>query len=247
MQLKIYTFILFLRYAVIAFGSQLPPFDYPRTISNNNAVFINSTKILRQYLKHATTFTKDYDGSTAKSDIMHAISTASRLNFRTGVSKTFIIISCSRCDIKQMRFDYSAILQYMIDEGVSLHILTNADFNKPRRIRHFFGFDKQFLYSNRNPEGNSEMRHTLHVSNSSFGVCAQLALETEGSVFSVKRKNPIKRLATIFAKRVIKSAIPNSNQTCECTGHNTYMAYMVCTTKNLANKRANFEQNVSFI
>uniref|UniRef100_A0A0K8USL9 Vitellogenin n=1 Tax=Bactrocera latifrons TaxID=174628 RepID=A0A0K8USL9_BACLA len=233
------------RYAVIAYGSQLPPFDYPRTISKENVVFINSTNILRQYLKHSTAFSKSYDGSTSKSDMMHAISIAARLNFRTGVSKTFIIISCSRCDIKQIRFDYSSILQYMSDEGVSLHIITNAEFNveKPRKIRHFYGFDKQFVYSNRSPEGSSELRHTLHVSNSSFGICAQLALDSEGSVFSVKEKGPIKRLATIFAKRVVQSAISKGNQTCECTGHNTGSAYMVCTMKKSSNKIPNNEQN----
>ncbi|XP_054083621.1 apolipophorins [Zeugodacus cucurbitae] len=235
------------RYAVIAFGSQLPPFDYPRAISKNNDVFINSINILRQYLQHTTTFSKSSDGFIAKSDIMHAISTASRLNFRTGVSKIFIVVSSCQCDMTQMRFDYSSILQYMIDEGVALHILTNADFNfeKPRKIRHFFGFDKQFVYSNRSPEGNSEIRHTLRVSNSTIGVCVQLALETEGSVFIVKRKMPIKRLSTIFAKRVVQSAISNRNQTCECTGHNTGLAYMVCTTKKLSNKISNYEQNDS--
>lgn len=43
-------------------------------------------------------------------------------------------------------------------------------------------------------------------------------------------KNRIKKFSTIFAKRVAASAVPNSCQNCECTGHNSGVAYMICTS-----------------
>ncbi|XP_054743946.1 uncharacterized protein LOC129248428 [Anastrepha obliqua] len=238
------------RYAVVAFGSQLSPFNYPRTISKGNGVFVNSTDEIRQYLNHVMSFLKNEDGPKSSNDILQVISTASKLNFRPGVSKTLILLSCSRCDLKQMRFDYSSMLQYMNEEGFSLHILADTDFNfdKSRKMRHFFGFDKHFVYSNRFPEGDSETRHALHISKSSLGICAPLALETGGSVFSLKkimaeRRNLFRRFATIFAKRVVQSALPTGNQLCECTGHNTGVAYMVCTPSEFPNQKSIFEEN----
>uniref|UniRef100_W8B060 Vitellogenin n=1 Tax=Ceratitis capitata TaxID=7213 RepID=W8B060_CERCA len=235
------------RYAVVAYGSQRSPFNYPRIISYRNGVFVNNTDQLNDYLAHVTTLSKSEDSSNPKSDILQAILKASRLNFRPGISRTFISLSCSRCDIKQMRFDYSSILQYLIDEGVSLHILTNADinFDKSRKVRQYYGFDKQFVYSNRNPEGDSEMRPTLLISKSSLGVCTPLAIESGGSIFSIRktmteRKNSMKRFANIFAKRVVQSSIPNGSQTCECVGHNNVLAYMVCTPSEDHNQGSSY-------
>ncbi|XP_017471465.1 PREDICTED: uncharacterized protein LOC108362829 [Rhagoletis zephyria] len=238
------------RYAVVAFGAQVPPFDYPRSISNDYGVFVNTTDKLRHCFNHVTRFLHNDDYHKSNSDILQAISVASRLNFRPGVSKTFILFSCNRCDIKQMLFDFSSILQYMNEEGVRLHILTNTEFtfDKQRKMRNFFGFDKHFVYSHRFPEGESETRHILQISRSGLGICTPLALETGGSIFSRKkimteRKNSFKRFATIFAKRVVQSAMPIGNQTCECTGHKTGVAYMLCTQGELTGQKLLLEEN----
>lgn len=38
----------------------------------------------------------------------------------------------------------------------------------------------------------------------------------------------MKKVSTIFAKRIAKSAFPNKCQICECTGHNTGVSYTIC-------------------
>lgn len=151
-----------------------------------------------------------------------------------------------------MRFDYTSILQYMLEEGVNLHILadTEFEFEKTRKLRHFFGMDRELVYSKRFPEGDAETRKQLHISKSNLGICTPLALETDGSVFSARklmpeRKYPIKRVATIFAKRVAKSALPNDSQTCECSGHNTGVAYMACSPNKLPSEKEDLDEYVS--
>ncbi|KAL9926249.1 apolipoprotein lipid transfer particle isoform 1-T7 [Glossina fuscipes fuscipes] len=217
------------RYAVISFGG-LPPFDKPRSIYHENSVFTTDYNKLTKYFSYIKT------GNGTNHDILQAISTATHLNFRPGVSKTFILLPCSNCASKHMRFDYTSILQYMLEEGVNLHILadTEFEFEKTRKLRHFFGLDRNFVYSKRFPEGDAEARRQLHISRNNLGICTPLALETDGTVFSARRlmperKYPIKRFATIFAKRVVKTAIPKVNQTCECSGYNTGVAYLACS------------------
>lgn len=94
--------------------------------------------------------------------------------------------------------------------------------------------DRELVYSKRFPEGDNATRTQLRIPKSNLGICIPLALETNGSVFSARKllpkfKYPIKRFATIFAKRVAKSAAPPANQTCECSGHNTGVSYMSCS------------------
>lgn len=230
----------------MTFGGQAP-FDKPRSIYYENSVFTKDYNNLAKYFAHIDTT------NGTNNDILQAISTASRLNFRPGVSKTFILLSCSDCAARNMRFDYSSILQYMLEEGVNLHILadTEFEFEKTRKLRHFFGMDRELVYSKRFPEGDAETRSQLHIPKSNLGICTPLAMETNGAVFSARklmpeRKYPIKRLATIFAKRVAKSAAPTANQTCECSGHNTGVSYMACSPSSDAVENVDLDDYVSF-
>lgn len=124
----------------------------------------------------------------------------------------------------------------MREGGVNLHILIDQDFDleKKRIERGFFGFDRDLVYTKKYPDGDKELRRHLHLPKDKLGMCTALAIETKGSVFSANKlkpgqKNPTKKVAGSFAARVAKTAAPRSCQTCECTGHNTGIAYMICT------------------
>lgn len=229
----------------MAFGG-VEPYDKPRSIIYERNVFTSKPDQLAEYFAHINT------GNGTSKDILLAISTASRLNFRPGVSKTFILLSCSSCSPKDMRFDYTSILQFMLEESVNLHILadTEFDFERTKKLRHFFGLDKKLVYSKRFPEGDEETRSQVHIPKSNLGICTSLALETNGSVFSARklapeRKYPIMRFATIFAKRVAQSATPIDAQTCECSGHNSGVAYVACSPQELPEDKGNLDDYVS--
>ncbi|XP_034669576.1 uncharacterized protein LOC117902369 [Drosophila subobscura] len=234
------------RYAVVAFGG-VAPFDRARSIIYEHNEFTAKPEQLSDYFGHINT------GNGSSSDILMAISTAAKLNFRPGVSKTFILLSCSRCSAKDMRFDYTSILQYLLEEGINLHILadTEFDFERSRKLRHFFGMDRDLVYSKRFPEGDNETRKQVHIPKSNLGICTPLALETEGSVFSARklqpeRRYPIKRFATIFAKRVALSAKPIQGQTCECSAHNTGVSYVACSPRTLPEEKGNLDDYDDF-
>ncbi|XP_039479409.1 uncharacterized protein LOC120443997 [Drosophila santomea] len=234
------------RYAVVAFGG-VAPYDKARSVIYEHNEFTSKPEQLADYFGHINT------GNGSSNDILMAISAAAKLNFRPGVSKTFILLSCSRCAARDMRFDYTSILQYLLEEGVNLHILadTEFDFERNKKLRHFFGLDSKLVYSKRFPEGDAEARNTTHIPKSNLGICTTLAVETQGSVFSARklqpeRKYPIKRFATIFAKRVALSATPIQSQTCECSAHNTGVSYMACSPQALPEEKYDLDDYDSF-
>ncbi|CAD7080164.1 unnamed protein product [Hermetia illucens] len=220
------------RYSVLTFGGRAP-FDKPRSVVYNNKVFTDYQN-LRHYFDHIET------NEGLSNDTFQAISAASKLIFRPGVSKIFILLPCSECQLTFMRFDYSSLLQLMLEEGINLHILMDKEFafDKSRLSRIFFGMDRDFAYSKRDFKdfrGDVELRKQVRVPKEILGFCTPLAIETNGSVFTAnklrpEKRNPIKKFATIFARRVAKTALPAQCQTCECTGHNTGVAYMTCTS-----------------
>lgn len=122
------------KYAAVAFGGE-KPFDKARPIIYDNKVFADAAS-----LPHRLAHIQVSDEGKNK-DIFHALSVASNLNFRPGASKTFILLPCSECAEKDMRFDYSSLLQLMHENEIKLHVLTDHELplEKSRASKIFYG------------------------------------------------------------------------------------------------------------
>lgn len=92
------------RYAVVTFGG-LIPFDKPRSIVHNNKIFTDANN-LKFYFDHIQT------GNGLYFDVFEAISVASRLVFRPGATKTFILLPCSACLPNRMRVHFFTPYKY---------------------------------------------------------------------------------------------------------------------------------------
>lgn len=84
-----------IRYAVVTYGG-VPPFDKPRSIVYNKLIFNNAVDI-EHHFKHIKT------GAGSMNDTFEALSVASKLIFRPGASKTFILMPCGPCNASNMR------------------------------------------------------------------------------------------------------------------------------------------------
>jgi hypothetical protein len=118
--------------------------------------------------------------------------------------------------------------------------------DKPRIIKEYYGIDGEKVFTRKDLKsftGDKEVRQQIRVPKSELGHCIPLAFETNGSIFSTKRmdkKNLGKKFNTMFAKRMTQSAHRSTCQTCECSGHNTGAAYMVCLPCNYQNLGNNY-------
>uniref|UniRef100_A0A182NT55 Vitellogenin domain-containing protein n=1 Tax=Anopheles dirus TaxID=7168 RepID=A0A182NT55_9DIPT len=221
------------RYGVVAFGGAAP-FDRAHSVVVGNSVFQTHDR-LQPFLEHVTI------GNGTNEDIFDAITLAAKLVFRPGASKTFILLPCTRCIASKMKLDFSSIVQLLIENDIKLHILADHDlsFQKSRVSRLFYGMDSRAAYTKKDVKelvGDEDLRRQIRLPKATLGECIALALETNGSVFGGHKlrqdranTNNTKKFIKVFAKRIAMTGIPNSCQTCECTGHNTGVAYMQCT------------------
>lgn len=170
----------------MAFGGK-SPFDEPRSIVYNSKIFTHDHRELTHYFNHI----KMENGKNI--DIFHAIVSASKLIFRPGASKTFILIPCTECVSEEMKLDYSAVMQLLLENGIKLHVLMDGDFSfdKSRLNKIYFGIDSYYAYSKKDLKeliGDTEARKQIRLPKQSLGICAPLAIETDGIKINLKFK-----------------------------------------------------------
>lgn len=111
--------------------------------------------------------------------------------------------------------------------------------NNKRIERNLFGYDRNTAYTQKyfkDQKAEPELLKQIKAPKEHLGECMPLALKSNGSIFTSRKLRPlnkgaiIKKFSTVFARRVAKTAVPSTCQTCECSGHNTGMAYMTCTS-----------------
>lgn len=97
-----------------------------------------------------------------------------------------------------------------------------------------FGFDAEEVFTARNArnvKGDRELRRQLVLPKD---YCTPLALETNGTVFDVKKMMPangqyqIKKFVDIFARRVAATAEPSACQRCDCIANRDGIGAILC-------------------
>lgn len=233
-------FVLIPRYAVIAFGAATAPLNTPRSIVHNNAIFTESHN-LKYNFDHIRPAVGNTGANTT--DILDAISVATKLTFRPGVSKSLILLPCTAALAVHQQLDYSSVLQRLREDAIPLHILMDPEFrsDKKRVRQSVFGIDRRNAFTKHAAKDQqtgaaaaNELRKQIGLPKAELGLCAALAMESGGSIFTASKlrpieRNPVKKFVGIFARRIVESAAAPRCQTCECTGHNSGMPYMTCT------------------
>ncbi|CAG9816912.1 unnamed protein product [Phaedon cochleariae] len=230
------------KYAVVTFGGD-GVFDEPRSIVVDGKTFADSKSIMPYF--------DNMPLGNGNADIFNGIMFAYSLIFRTGVSKNFVLIPCSECNHNNMLHDYSTIHQLLSESAISLHILMNDHFavQKDREGKIPFGIDRRYAYTKRDIRsllGDQPLRKSIILPKSTLGPCLSLALETNGTIFSAKyleaEKKNAKKMSTVFAKSLARSAMPPQCLDCECTAADTGISYMECFICTMTNStRLNFE------
>lgn len=157
------------------------------------------------------------------------------------------------CLLSAYQFDYSSVLQVLLEENIQLHILMDQDFvvDKKRLKQVLFGVDKVHAFTKRflkDPTADKQLRSNVPVPKAALGICAPLAIESNGTIFTAAKMqqkayasangrpgaaiNQVRKFMTVFARRVAQSAVATDCQTCECSGHDTGTAYMTCSNCN---------------
>lgn len=219
------------RWSLVVFGGD-GVYDRPRSIILDGQIFTKNVPRFVNYFDHVPVG----DGSE---DIFAAIGFASRLVFRAGVSKTFILIPCSHCEPENQTLEYSVLHQVLLERDITLHIVMDGDFQfeKEKIGKIFYGLDAAKSYTKKDSRvltGDMDLRRQVKLSKTVLGYCTPLSLETNGTIFSGDKlrlensSNAVKKFASVFSKRIALTAEPNKCQLCECTADNNGVTQMEC-------------------
>lgn len=219
------------RYAVVVFGGD-GILDKPRSILHGQV--FTSVGAVGGYFD-------DIGVGGGSGDVFGAVNFAAELEFRAGVSKTFVLLPCSRCDGGDMEgLDYAALYQLLREYDITLHVLMDGEFlvekGGGKVGRSLFGVDYARAYTKKDGKelkGDEDLRRQVKVSKATLGLCLPLALETNGTVFNARKleggkRSVVKIFAGVFAKRLAVTSVPSPCQTCECNAHDHGSSYMEC-------------------
>ncbi|XP_070169221.1 uncharacterized protein Apoltp isoform X2 [Polyergus mexicanus] len=218
------------RWSLVIFGGN-EVHDRPRSIILDGQIFTKNVARFIDYLSYVPV-------GSGSQDIFAAIGFASRLVFRAGVSKTFILMPCSHCEPENQTLEYSVLHQVLLEHDITLHILMDGDFQfeKEKIGKIFYGLDATKSYTKKDARvltGDKDLRRQVKLSKNVLGYCTPLALETNGTIFSgdklrLEKSASIKKFTSVFAKRIALTAEPNKCQLCECTANNNGVTQMEC-------------------
>lgn len=178
-------------------------------------------------------------GST--SDIYYALQFAGRLNFRPGVSKTFVLVTCSSQDMDGTLYGDS--LTMIKEQNITVHHLSPRDFHfkgmsdtKRAAMSKMYGYDedgfftKSSLHQPGEKKGDRALRRQLRLPKDYLSA---LARESGGTVFNLQRfdvedKLTAKMAATVLSKQVALRAEPSPCQVCDCLPNRDGKGHLQC-------------------
>lgn len=137
--------------------------------------------------------------------------------------------------------------QLLRENDIALHIISDNTFN----VNKVLGVDatKAYLRKDQSKLVGDEATKRKVTPIRALGQCGNLALETEGSIFTSKtnnkkNENEFKVIASVFAKRITQNAKPKTCHKCECEGHNTGTAFLTCISCDNEGSKDDYVSNL---
>ncbi|XP_014669661.1 PREDICTED: apolipophorins-like [Priapulus caudatus] len=218
------------RYALVGYGGY-GVHDAPHVHTSKSRVF--TTEPLSLAFDRLV-----IDGSEGTNDTMRAVEFATELPFRSGVSKTIVLITCSGCESEYMTMDYTKLQRQLLENGFKLHIMSdyNLRFKGAKRSsknRQLLGIDGKSVCTLKDVRDvELECEESLYRQVvMPKDICVALAHETNGSMFSLNRFTNSalqKKFINVFSRRIAKTASPSPCQVCVCAENEDGAAVARC-------------------
>nr|UEK51615.1 MTTP-like protein 2 [Parasacculina yatsui] len=237
---------VYTRYAVVAFGGS-GSFSEPRALTVNGRVFNKAGNAVKAFSNIRT--------GRGNEDVFGALRFAAMLPFSAGVSRTFLLMICSRCLPQAMSFEHTTLANAFTENLVTLHVLIHNELEWSDDLVEnnnnggnstelgLLGVDKDRVWTTRDADdfrGNTTLLSRVKPLQPLINLCEPLArMETKGSVFSLARFRPdpvtnrlrlrsLWGLLKVLGRRVALTAKPRPCEECECVTASDGTAYPLC-------------------
>jgi hypothetical protein len=211
-------------FAVVGFGGR-GYLEQPSIRTMDGQTFNTANKVV-------TAFNRFDLESGDTSDVLSALKFATTLPFRSGASKTVVLMACDACSEKTLR--YSDLQRSLLNNDITLHVLTQETIqlkSRSPKTAYIFGVDDETVYTSRDVagndlEGDSSLRRYIRLPKD---LCVALAQDSEGSIFSVRQwvdsrsYSLQKKFSDVWVRTVASKAQPSECQMCECVAETGYL------------------------
>ncbi|XP_077982070.1 uncharacterized protein LOC144437076 [Glandiceps talaboti] len=208
------------RYGLIGFGGEgVHSTEHTHTIDSKN--FNKARKFLLG--SDGLVFSE----TSKNNDTFSAIRKAANYPFRTGVSKSIIVLTCSQCKESESVVSYDELFNTLKEQDITVHVMTENGFKIKKSSVVVYGLDARTVFTNKdndNPFGTKDLREFVTGPENQ---CTRLAQETNGTVFDANRM-PEKSFSNVFSPRMVFSSKPAPCQICECVENEQGMGKSVC-------------------
>ncbi|KAK8724166.1 hypothetical protein OTU49_011250 [Cherax quadricarinatus] len=227
------------RYAVVVYGSEDGMFKQPTVSTIDNQIFTDAVNIHKALDHVVFSNTTDAEYGYLSSDAFDAFTVAAKLNFRAGVSITFVHFPCESCKPAIPSMDYSTMYHILLEYSITLHVFNQDlfDIPKEKERKKILGIDSDNAYTLKDAKnrgraatlkGDPAIRSQVFIPKDKLGYCAPLALETNGTIFTLlpfqtpaqrtsgKEKKKIIKMGIVFGRRVALTALPQERKRCVC-------------------------------
>ncbi|KAJ8305570.1 hypothetical protein KUTeg_016115 [Tegillarca granosa] len=207
------------RYGLISFGSEsLHGHTIEGQLFNDATKFAKGIENL-QFAQHRET------------DPLNAILSAANFPFRSGVSKSIVLLQCGECSPSE-KTNPIYLKHVLHARDITLHILRKKDFRlsgnqSPKQ--QILGMDNDQTYVLGKPKDMSQYDDLVIPGDN----CAALSLKSNGSIFdsagfTLPKLQHKRQFLEVVSEKVSKTAIPHDCQICQCVADNTGAAMPIC-------------------
>eukprot|EP00092_Neocalanus_flemingeri_P021561 GFUD01023385.1.p1 GENE.GFUD01023385.1~~GFUD01023385.1.p1 ORF type:complete len:4113 (+),score=926.88 GFUD01023385.1:759-12341(+) len=198
------------QYAVVGYGGPEELMD-PHIYTAASKIFNNHDTILQAF--------EGLSSTGEGGDVYDAMAFAARMTTRPAVAKVMVVLTCTQIT---NGYFYGDAITMLREELIKMHYINPTQLNlKNKKSRNtILGFDKFSVFTAKNLNtlsGDVTLRGQLKVPKDYLST---LATESGGSVFSqssfVQSARNFKTAASIFGRRVARTAVPSDCQICEC-------------------------------
>jgi hypothetical protein len=218
------------RFGLVAFGGEgVHEEPHSHTVRGNLFTDARSLVLATKNMLFST------DGA---SDTYGALKRVLEYPYRTGVSKTVILFSCTPCPVHDYNFSYDQIQSSLLESGIVLHIVGTSQIvikNKPSVTKQIVGVDAHTVYkakdiSQRVLNGEPDLRRQVSLKKD---VCLALAQEVNGAFFNINVLPASKQSKGVFVRRVTQTARPAPCQSCKCEADTDRVGRVNCQPCNI--------------
>ncbi|CAG0913567.1 unnamed protein product [Notodromas monacha] len=224
------------KYTLVGYNGETPK-DKPHVQTSEGSIWVKAASF-----KRALETSGIGSAGVEVANVHDAVQFAARLPFRAAVGKAMVLVSCHECGISaDDTATYADTLSMLHERDIAFHYITKDPISLKAQKRDPLwpiGYDSRAAYTLKDARkmvGDTQLKAQINIPKD---LCVPLALETNGTVFSMEvfqsannQATKAKKFYSVVAKKVVESAQQPDIQKCDCVADHSGLGTTQCQSR----------------